>query len=272
MLRPEPIDFKTAFFTDDLDILRETNGFRIVPRFSVNNDQIQALINNQIFSYGIQIQCRSTYYRTIEYIVDNKDIFIPGGKVHNLVEICPCIVALKDLAPYDIEDFVPPFKLESVKVYSGDAIGIGTNRTFRAYYKADEAKKASSLITVREDKGIERIRVDLDQPNIYVYLPQDQHNLYKELGGTATADQLTILMGLIYVPAITQAITEMTVEGDSEYEGHPWYTSLMASLDKLAEGDPDKIESLIDNPFETAQRLLGDNTKSTLQILMNRDW
>ena len=271
LLREEAVDFSTAVFSDDLDILRESNGFRIVPRFSVNNSQIQELLNAGIFSYGIQIQCSSTYYRAVEYIKNNRDVFIPGGTVHDQVEICPCIVAMEDLIPYSIDDSVTAFHHIPVGVYCSDVVGIGTVRRFRAYYKADQVKKASSVITVQVNKDVDRINIDLGKPNIFVYLPQDQFNSYMDLG-TATSDQIKMLMGLIYVPAITQALSAMDVDGDSEFANQPWYKSLMASLDKLAEGDPEKITELIENPFETAQRMIGDNISTTLQILKNRDW
>ena len=170
-----------------------------------------------------------------------------------------------------MDDFVPAFHLIPVKVFSSDVVGIGTVRRFRAYYKADEVKQASSVITVKVKNDIDRITVDLEQPNIFVYLPQTQFDQYMELG-TSTSDQVTMLMGLVYVPAITQAITEMDVEGNSVFADYPWYKSLMASLDKLAEGDSEKLAGFIENPFETAQRLLGDNISTTLQILKNRDW
>ena len=271
LLRTDAEDYKTAVFTDDLDVLRETNGFRIVPRFSVNNNQIQALINANVLSYGLQIQCSSTYFRTIKYIANNEDFFIPGGLVHGQVDICPCIVALKDIDPFVMDDFVQAFQLVPVKVFTNDVVGIGTVRRFRAYYKADEVKNASSIITVKVKNDIDRISVDLSQANIFVYLPQTQFDSYLDLG-TSTSDQVTMLMGLVYVPAITQALSEMDVEGNSEFADQPWYQSLLAALDKLAEGDPDKISTFIDNPFETAQMLLGDNIATTLQILKNRDW
>lgn len=271
LLRNEAVDFQTAVFSDDLDILRERDGFRIVPRFSVNNSQIQKLLDADIFSYGIQIQCSSTYYRVVEYIKNNSEVFIPGGTIHDQVEVCPCIVAMEDLVPYLIEDSVAAFHQFSVGVYSSDVVGIGKVRRFRAYYKADQVKKASSVITVQVNKEIDRINIDLGQPNIYVYLPQDQFKSYMDLG-VATSDQVKMLMGLIYVPAITQALSVMDVDGDSEFANLPWYKSLMASLDKLAGGDPEKISELIENPFETAQRLIGDNVSTTLQILKNRDW
>ena len=205
------------------------------------------------------------------YIENNKDFLIPGGRVHDLVEICPCIVAVKDLDNYKNDDFVPAFQQISLKVYSGDVIGIGTVRRFRAYYKADEVKKASSVITFQQRDDINRVTVELNNANIMVYLPPNQFKMYTEIG-TSTKDQLTMLMGVLYVPVLTQAISEMDVDGESEFAEQAWYKSLMAVLDKLGEGDPDKLEKLIEKPFETAQRILGDNVSLALQILENRDW
>ena len=182
LLRETPEDYVSSTFNGNLEVLREDQGFRIVPRFSVNNEQINELINSGMFSYAVQIQCRSTYYRTVEYIKDNTPFFIYGGTVHELVELCPCIIAMKDLEGYLCDDFVPAFKLSPVNIYKNDVVGIGNIIRFRAYYKADEVKKASSVVTVQADATIERIQVDLNKPNIIVTLPQNQYDAYMNIG------------------------------------------------------------------------------------------
>ena len=73
LLRETAEDYMSSVFSDDLEVLREDKGFRIVPRFSVNNEQINALISSGVLSYAVQIQCRSTYYRAVEYVQDNKE-------------------------------------------------------------------------------------------------------------------------------------------------------------------------------------------------------
>ena len=271
LLRETAEDYMSSVFSDDLEILREDKGFRIVPRFSVNNEQISALICSGVLSYAIQIQCRSTYYRTVEYVQDNKDFLIPSGLVHELVELCPCIIAMQDIDTYTVDDMLSLFKQIPVSIYKNDVVGIGSVIRFHAYYKADEVKKASSVITVNGDSNLDRIKIELNKPNIQVYLPQSQYDAYLRIG-TNTADQVTLLTGIISVPVIARALYEIDIDDDSEYSELAWYKSLKAVNFKLAEGDPAKISNMLENLLQTAQQMLGDNLSESLAILDDREW
>lgn len=272
LLRETAEDFQTAVFSGHMEVLRENKGFRIVPHFSVNNKQIQSYIKSAVLSYAIQIQCRSTFFRTVEYIKDNESLFIPGGQVHELVEICPCIIVMQDIEDYMVDDFVPAFKASSVKLFKGDVVGIGNTIRFRAYYKADEVKKANSVVTVRSDETAERISVDLNHTNIEVTLPKQQYEAYLH-AGTSTIDQVTLLTGIVSVPVIAYALSQMTIDDeDSDFSERLWYRSLRALLDKIADGDPSRVETLLEDPFGTAQMMLGDNLSASLAILNNREW
>lgn len=271
LLRETAEDFVSATFSGRIEVLREDQGFRIVPQFTVNNNQINDLIKKGVFSFAVQIQCRSTYYRAVEYVVDNKDFFIFGGQVHELVELCPCIIAIQDLENYIIDDFVSAFKKAPINIYKNDVVGIGDTIRFRAYYKADEVKKASSIVTVQVDNEVERIQLNLNQANIIVSLPQAQYDAYMRIG-TSTSDQVSLLTGLVSVPVIALALNEINADDESDYAELPWYKSLRAMLDKLADGDPSKVNSLLDDKLSTAQLMLGDNLITSLTILDDREW
>ena len=271
LLRETTEDFVSSTFSGRIEILREDQGFRVVPNFTVNNEQINELIQKGVFSFAIQIQCRSTYYRAVEYIVNNNSFFIYGGQVHELVELCPCIIAVQDLENYAIDDFVPAFKNTPISIFKNDVVGIGNIIRFRAYYKADEVKKASSIVTVQVDDKVDRIQLDFNKPNIIVNLPQSQYDAYMKIG-TSTSEQVSLLTGLVSVPVIALALSEIDESDESEYAELPWYKSLRAMLDKLADGDPSKVNSLLENELSTAQLMLGDNLITSFSILDNREW
>ncbi len=237
LLRVTTEDFISSKFDGDLEILRETQGFKVIPRFSVNNYQINNLIRTGIFSYA--------------------------------VELCPCIIAMQDLENYLIDDFVPVFKQAPVSVYKNDVVGIGNTIRFHAYYKADEVKKASSVITVQSDDSIERMQVDFNKPNIIVTLPKAQYDTYINIGNNATSDVITLLTGVVSVPVIALALSEIDPDDENDYADLPWYKSLRASLDKLANGDPATIDKLLEDKLCTAQLMLGDNLSASLNILLS---
>ena len=271
LLRATAEDFQKTVFNSQIEVLRESKGFRVVPHFSVNSEQVNSLIEDRTFSYAVQVQCRSTYYRTVEYIADNKPFFIPGGQVHEMVELCPCIIAVKDLERYYIDDFVPAFKVTPVSVYQGDVVGVGDAIRFHAYYKADEVKKASSVIRIQSDDTIERIKVNLNQPDIIVSLPKLQYDSYIN-AGLSTTDQVTLLTGIVSVPVISYALGMINDDDENDFSEKPWYKSLRALLDRVAGGDPGKVQKLLEDPISTATMLLGDNMAASLKILDDREW
>lgn len=271
LLRRTRVDFQNTVFISNLDVLRENQGFRVVPNFSVNNKQIEALIDSGRFSYAVQIQCRSTYFRKIEYISNNTPFFIPGGQVHEQVELRPCIIVMEDLEDYCIDDFVQAFKISKVSVYKSDVVGIGNAIRFCAYYKADEVKKASSVILVQEDKTIERVRIEFNHPDIVVKLPEQQYDAYLKIG-TSTSDQITLLTGVMYVPVIALALQEIRKNEDNDNADQAWYKSLSTLLYKMTGGAWEKKNELLEDPFGTAQKMLGDNLATSLKILDDREW
>jgi hypothetical protein len=90
--------------------------------------------------------------------------------------------------------------------------------------------------------------------------------------GTSTSDQVTLLTGIVSVPVIALALSEIDPDDESDYADLPWYKSLRGLLDRLAGGDPAKVSSLLEDKLNTAQRMLGDNMSEALNILNNREW
>ncbi len=267
LLQEETEQFKTTSFSSSIEVLREPSGFRIIPRFSVNNDGIKKIIADGLFSYAIQIQCTSTWLRTIHYVKENEPFFIEASDVHERVDLSPCIIAMEDLYPYYNDDFVDGFKGVTVGVKKNDIVGIGQSIWFTAYYKADEVRKPNSVITVKDRDDITRMEVDLSQiDNIYVYLPSKEYGLYMA-AGTNTANQILLLNAVLSIPALTYAISNMTLDDDNDFSENSWYKSLRAYIEKMAGGDQAKVQELLNNPISTAQEMLGDNYSSALQVI-----
>lgn len=79
--------------------------------YSVNNEEIQELLSKRIITYALQIQCLSTWYREIKISDSNSQtLFIPSNAVHERVDSCPCIIALKDIDNFSNIDFSEDFE------------------------------------------------------------------------------------------------------------------------------------------------------------------
>ena len=270
VLREDPLDFTTSVFHSDLDVLREVEGFRIVPNFSVNDIEVENMINSGQLSYALQIECRSTWYRDMRLIKNNENIILPAHQLHQRVDIQPCIIAVENINNYCCTGFADWFKGISYNLKKNDVVGIGDRVKFNAIYKSDLLKKPSSIVQVKVDDSINSMKVKLDDKNfIYVYLPTEQWNIYKYAGGW-TEKQKHLTLGLICTPAIVYALTVMEQaedEDENEYEGYAWYRSLLSSVTALANGDPNKVKILLEDPVNTAQLLLDNNSRDSLDYI-----
>ena len=99
ILRNQAIDYKTGIFKVDIKKTNRSKGFDLSIDYDVTNRRIKEMLDQRILAYALQIQCVSTWYRKLE-ISENagQNVFIPTSMVHERVDLCPCIIALKDIS------------------------------------------------------------------------------------------------------------------------------------------------------------------------------
>lgn len=146
ILRNQAIDYKTGIFKVDIKKTNRSKGFDLSIDYDVTNRRIKEMLDQRILAYALQIQCVSTWYRKLE-ISENagQNVFIPTSMVHERVDLCPCIIALKDISNFTNEDFSEDFEGITFSVNTGEVVGIGERQKFDAIYKDDIIKKVIRL-------------------------------------------------------------------------------------------------------------------------------
>ncbi len=271
ILREEAIDYKTSVFTTDIKKTNESNGFTLNINYSVNNEEIEALIEHRIIAYAIQIQCISTWFREIK-VSDSASqmIFIPSSEVHERVDMCPCIVALEDIDSFSNEDFSEDFQGILFSLHKGEVVGIGERQKFDAIYKNDIIKKGDPIVHFVNDESCSVMFCEWEYTTIQIHLPKKQYEKYN-LIGEYEPWKIPLLNAIYVVPTIVQAISEIAQDelhnGGGTLSQYAWYKTLHFLIEKVANGEISTFNKLLSDPIKTAQLLLNDNSAQSLDLL-----
>ena len=272
LLRPEPLDYKESIFKSGLDIMREEDGFSIVPSFSTENSEVQQLIDEGFATYALQIRCKTTWYRDFIIIKDNQREFISSTLLHDRVELYPCIIMLKNFPGFKSSDFIEAYGDQSFDLSKSDVIGIGIPVYFKAYYESDEIKEPNSIITIDKIDNEEYIKVLLDNPdgNIHVQMPEEQYQKYMNIGTYGNSNKVALLHTTVHIPVIVFALQAMRYDDEDSpdtYSTKGWYKSLETAMLKLCNGNQNEVDELLNDPLNAAERLLRNNMSDALTII-----
>ena len=250
----------------------ETDGFGVNINYHINNDEIKSMIESNILAYASQIQCTATWYRNLMISdSDKQTIKLPAGEVHGKVEICPCIIVLKNVLSYENEDFSEDFKGISFSLNKGEVVAIGEKYKFNADYDNDIIKKGDSIVSFVEDNETSVMYGDLNADIIQIHLPPKQFKQYVNIGKYDDYLKIPLLNSIYVVPVIVQAIYEIE-EGESDpdssqFDQNAWYKTIRLLIRKAAKGDDNKFHTMLQEPVKTAEILLNDNSAHAIKSL-----
>ncbi len=271
ILRAKPIDYRDSIFEVKVSKEVTKEGYNLQVEFGVNNPEIKELLDKKILAYAIQLQCISTWYRELKICnSDRQTIFIPSGMVHERVDLCPCIVSLERIEKFSNKDFTEDFDGISYEINKGEVVAIGERQKFDAIYKNDIIKKGDPIVHFVNDENSPIMFCEWEYDAIRIHLPKEQYIKYNEMGQYEPW-KIPVLNAIYVVPAIVQGIYEIfrdVVEnGSGTLESYSWYKTLKVMIQKAAKDNDVEFRRMLNDPIKTAQRLLNDNSKHSLDIL-----
>ena len=271
ILRTTPLDYKKSTFNVEIKKESTKEGFKISVEYNVENSMIKELIEKKILAYAVQIQCISTWYRDL-VISDSEqqEILIPSEKVHERVDLCPCIIATEKIENFTNDDFTEDFDGISYVINKGEVVAIGERQRFDAIYKDDIIKKGEPIVSFVEDNNTAVMFCEWEYNIIRIHLPKEKKKKYVEIGKYEPW-KIPVLNAIYVVPVIVQGINEIYKDveegGDGSLSGYSWYKTLKIFIMKAAKDDATKFRKMLSDPIKTAQLLLNDNSSQALDVL-----
>ena len=249
----------------------KVEGYNIVFEFNVDigDNAIADLIATGKAVFAYHIQCAQTCYRaSFETKDKNFKKTIKEDDLNGLVEVCPFIIVKEDIKAFSSENFSADYMGIRFDIDKGGILAIGDQSQHTINKDLNDLNNTSSIFVVATAPGIENMRVDITDNKIRVYLPQEQHGLYRSISKNP-ATQKT-MHAMIFVPSLMQVLMELKIrldnQGDfAEYASSRW----TLSLEKVAEKRFNKsLEDLLTtkDSLELAQMLLKNPMNEAFEL------
>lgn len=271
VLRSEKVDYKNSTFVAQVSKKNLNDGYQIHVIYSIDNPEIQQLIDEKKAAFAIQIQCVSTWYRRLEISEYNIQEFKLASKlIHERVDLCPCIIALEQIDDFSNSDFTEDFEGIPFNVRKGEVLAIGNRQRFDAIYKDDIIKKGDPIVHFINDEQTPVMYCEYDFDTIRIHLPKQQNTQYNHIG-VYEGWKVPVLNAIYVVPAIAMGIEEIYKDtcmgGDATLERWAWYKTLKVMILRKAKDVDSTYRKYLKDPIKTAEMLLNDNSAQALDII-----
>lgn len=270
-----------AYFLDDykdkhafdVKITQVKDGFdtKLVFEATLTNKELLGLVRSRKASFVYHLECSQTGFRkvirtdkfSLPYVLSNHE-------VKNIVQICPFIVATKDITSYSSTDFDDDYKGMTFDIEEGCVLAVGQQVDADVSDSIDDLANTPSIFSIVQntDEAIKEMKVDGNGDKIVIQLPFNDYYSYKSLSQNPKFEP--VLNALTIVPALVFAIEEMKRWDSEEINRREmdcgWFRSIKRVLSKEFNCDVESGLSGMDS-MELAQKLIGSPLPSAFAEL-----
>ncbi len=227
----------------------------LLPAFSIKSPAIEELIRKNRASFFVELECRSTFFRTCFSTRKPLERFsIPAARVRERVTVGFYVCADEDISGYRPSGCHPDYEGTAFDVEKGDVLAAGGFCSFIAEKDFDPLRPpVSSFMAIREGRHHEgSMEVDYDEEKITIELSKSDWREYAGIRSQKTAEG--VLHAAIVLPVLVSAIQHIK-ERNPDYEGKNWFGRLETILETkgLRERDPlEAAQKILENPITRA--------------------
>lgn len=260
----------------DVTVEEAVHGYdrRLYFNVTLKNEGLQQLIKEEKAYYAYHLECAQTGFRkavtTREKI---SDIIISHKEVCGKLQICPLLVAAKDIERYSNSAFHSDYGGISFNIEAGCVLAIAPPREIVITKEIDDLVKIPSIFSIVPvyDESITYMTVETSQPRIIIQLPLADFRKYSLLDqGMLMTETLN---AMVIIPALIYTLDEVKRTNYSERyhyddDGCVWYASLRKVLSEKFNCDIGSQEFDSSNTMELAQRLVEEPMRKALDTLL----
>ena len=267
VLKEDGDDYKKSVFKPDINFTESSDEYELEVSFKMTDKKIAELIENKQAVYAVQIECRSTFFRKIEKFENSTGRFsIKCGSVHDKVELCPCIIAVKDINDFESPDFSDDYKGMKFNIRKNEVLALGDIRDFNAYYEKDIINKAASIVSIQVSDTDRYMNTSFDDERIIVTLPKKQYDFY--MNSSISKDKYPIMNSIVAVPALVQALSIMAeMNEEDDFKEKMWYKTIDSRLRAICDSDGTKYNEMLKNPVKSVQIILDNLSEKAFSVL-----
>ena len=247
--------YKTSVFASEVTLLLDDKSCKLLFGASTNNSAIQSLIDAGDASYAFHLECTYTYFRKVIMFNGNQySIALEGDSIDRKMEVCPMIVAVKDINRFSSSDLNDIYEDEDISFSKGDILAIGEQRVLTIIKNKDALKKLSSIFYVQaypDGFDYKHMSFKFEDRQIGILLPANDAARFSQCKDDPK--RKNTLFSAFFFPALIGVIDVMMSKDGEQYEDNLWYAVLEAKGKEKGLGDIEDWKQR--TSFEIAQVL-----------------
>lgn len=264
-------DYETGTFDVAIDIVRDGYDLRIDFLATITCQSLQECIKQGIAKFVYHLECSQTGFRTIIQTDKISEIYtLLSRSVNGKLQICPFIVAVKDLNAYTSPDFHNDYKGITFDIEAGCVMAVGKMLTVDISKDIDDLANTPSIFNINKnpDPNCKQMIVDMSQRKIIIKLPLSDFYSYKALSSTPSAqpilNSLTVIPALIYV---LEELRSLSIQERNEHSDTLWYKVLSKVLLTQFDCDIESEDFNSQNFLVLAQKLINNPVTDAFTFL-----
>lgn len=261
--------YENASFSSKVITTFENGFINIKVDFNLECDYLKELIENELASYVVHLECKATRFRIAKKSLENSiKIEIDSKRVNKEIEVCCLIVANESIEDFSCEDFIEDFKGIYFQIDKGEILANDTEKIIDIE-KTGESDRVPSIfaITFEEGKLKSPLTWQASGKKIIIKISKDNFSRYKQLA--KKENFRSALANMIIIPVLTDVIS--VIKEDSDVEEYTLssedecYKVIEDKLIALGYESPTKLKS--ETSVSVAYQLLGNLLDNSLIAL-----
>lgn len=246
--------FKNSYIHAEYFKSSSKNAHKIRIVCELNNDEITQFIQEGKAVYTVQVESPNAFYRKIfQFSNPNIEITISNDEVIDYINIGVAIVATEDIENYTNKDFINEYQDITFSIKKNEILAICDPRNdIEITYEGEVLKEVKNIFKLKKTEE-KFMSYNLENERILVFVPKDYLNTYVQYKKLESKDVINILNTTIFLPILTNVIADM---GEESNLSKIWYKTLKKKIKEIAEQEKRNVEDCLQEPLETAQKLL----------------
>ena len=227
ILISEDDDYINSSFNATIKTQMDFNKLIIDAHFSLNDDGLKKLIEENKARYAIHVDCPLLSNRHL-YMTDKTDTIIELNlnELDDLVEISSVIISIEDINNYKNSNFNKMFGDEGFNIDKGNYLAIGPFYEMNINRSNYGDKQLKDIIKIQKsDSNSNEMSVSLEQDIIIIYVNETIKNQYYVYG----KQYLYNVVSMILVPSMIYILTQM--KNNPDLNSYAWYGVIERLLD-----------------------------------------
>lgn len=225
-------DFINSSFSSNINAINKPNTLDLKIDFTLNDDTILNLIQDDKAVYLVHAECPITSYRKLSISKEPFiDLKVPSTMLRGKFEVCTFIVANGEIKSYSNPNFHEDYTGLKFNLDKGNIIAIGTAKESDISKTDEDLENLPSIIKVfkSKDKKFGEMTVDTEGDYILVGLYEDCFEKYSILGRSQFKNTM---LSLILLPAMI-VVLERVAEDYDNMEELKWFKVISSLLESI---------------------------------------